>query len=167
MEGLHLLRPEQSWKEARDCLDFCTLLELPLETCRRRVVTRKIAAGRPPADVCAAFRRVDRPTLQEQHDPARRARADLVIQLEEAEEEEGTELRTRLRGCERRENLVESVGLRAIPQGTIQLLAVGLNPALQKTLVFDRWQRGQVNRTGRSFGRSAGKASSSRAPRAI
>ncbi len=56
VEGLHLLRPEQSWKEARDCLDFCTLLELPLETCRRRVVTRKIAAGRPPADVCARFR---------------------------------------------------------------------------------------------------------------
>ena len=91
-------------------------------------------------------KRVDRPTLEELHDPAPRARADLVIQLEEAEEEEGTELRTRLRGCERRENAVESVGLRAIPQGAIQLLAVGLNPALQKTLVFDRWERGQVNR---------------------
>jgi pantothenate kinase len=31
VEGLHLLRAEQSWKEARACLDFCTLLELPLK----------------------------------------------------------------------------------------------------------------------------------------
>ncbi|MHB8969801.1 MAG: PfkB family carbohydrate kinase [Pirellulaceae bacterium] len=145
VEGLHLLRPEQSWKEARACLDFCMLLELPLETCRRRLVTRKIAGGRLPADVHAHFERVDRPTLEELQDPALRARAGLVIQLEEAEEE-GTELRTRLRGCERRENAVESVELPAIPPGAVQLLAVGLNPALQKTLVFDRWERGQVNR---------------------
>ena len=55
LEGLHLLRPEQSWKEALACLDFCMLLELPLETCRRRVVTRKIAGGRLPADVHAHF----------------------------------------------------------------------------------------------------------------
>ena len=93
----------------------------------------------------AHFERVDRPTLEELHDPALRARADLVIQLEEAEEQ-GTGLRTRLRGCERRERVVESVSLRAIPPGTVQLLAVGLNPALQKTLVFDRWERGHVNR---------------------
>lgn len=146
VEGLHLLRPEPGWKEARACLDFCMLLELPLETCRRRVVTRKIAGGRLPADVYAHFERVDRPTLEELHDPALRARADLVIQLEEAEEEKGAELRTRLWGCERRENAVESVELRATRQGVIQLLAVGLNPALQKTLVFDRWERGQVNR---------------------
>ena len=145
VEGLHLLRPEQGWTEARACLDFCMLLELPLETCRRRLVTRKIAGGRLPADVHAHFERVDRPTLEELQDPALRARADLVIQLEEAEEE-GAELRTRLRGCERREKAVESLELRAIPRGDIQLLAVGLNPALQKTLVFDRWERGQVNR---------------------
>ncbi len=88
------------------------LLELPLETCRRRLVTRKIAGGRLPADVHAHFERVDRPTLEELHDPAVRARADLVIQLEEAKEE-GTELRTRLRGCDCRESVVESVELRA------------------------------------------------------
>jgi len=145
VEGLHLLRPEQSWQDARACLDFCMLLEVPLETCRRRVVTRKIVAGRPSADVHAHFERVDRPTLEETHDPAVRARADLVIQLEEVEEE-GAKLRTRLRTCERRENAVESLELRAIPKGTVQLLVVGLNPALQKTLVFDRWERGQVNR---------------------
>ncbi len=145
VEGLHLLRPEPGWTDARACLDFCTLLELPLETCRRRVVSRKIADGRLPADVQAHFERVDRPTLEELHDPALRARADLVIQLEEAEEE-GTERRTHLQGCERRENAVESVELRPISPGAVQLLAVGLNPALQKTLVCDRWERGQVNR---------------------
>ncbi len=139
------MRPEPSWTDARACLDFCTLLELPLETCRRRVVSRKIAGGRLPADVQAHFERVDRPTLEELHDPALRARADLVIHLEEAAEE-GSARRTRLHGCERRENAVESVELRAIPPGAVQLLAVGLNPALQKTLVCDRWERGQVNR---------------------
>lgn len=146
VEGLHLLRSEPGWKDARDCLDLCILIELPLETCRRRVVGRKIAAGRPPADVHAHFERVDRPTLEELRDPAVRGRADLVVQLEEAEEEEGVEPRTRLRGCERRENAVGPLGLRAIPQGAVRLLAVGLNPALQETLVFDRWERGQVNR---------------------
>lgn len=61
---------------------------------------------------------------------------------------EGDAQRSGLRGCERREKLVESLALRDIPQGAVQLLAVGLNPALQKTLVFDRWERGQVNRAG-------------------
>ncbi len=145
VEGLHLLRPEPSWEEARVCLDCCMLLDMPLETCRRRVVTRKIAGGRPPAEVYAHFERVDRPTLEELQDPAPRARADLVIQLKEAEEE-GTEFRIRLGGCERHENVAEPLELRSIPQGAVQLLAVGLNPALQKTLVFNHWERGQVSR---------------------
>jgi fructose-1-phosphate kinase PfkB-like protein/pantothenate kinase len=145
VEGLHLLRLEPVWRDARACLDFCVLLELPLETCRQRLVTRKIAGGRPPADVEAHFDRVDRPTLEELRDPALRARADLILRLEETKGENG-ELRTHLRSCERREQVVEPVALCAIPPGAIQLLAVGLNPALQKTLVFDRWERGQVNR---------------------
>jgi fructose-1-phosphate kinase PfkB-like protein/pantothenate kinase len=156
VEGLHLLRPEPAWQEARACLDFCMLLELPLEACRRRLVTRKIAGGRPPSDVYAHFERVDRPTLEELQDPALRAQADLVIQLEEAEEK-WTEPRTRLRGCERRENAVESVELRATRHGAVQLLAVGLNPALQKTLVFDRWVRGQVNRARKILWSVGGK----------
>ena len=46
VEGLHLLRPEPEWKAVRNCLDFCVLLDLPLETCRRRVTARKLATGR-------------------------------------------------------------------------------------------------------------------------
>ncbi len=145
VEGLHLLRVEHGWQEARDCFDFCMLLELPLETCRRRVAVRKIAGGRHPADVDAHFDRVDRPTLEELQDPALRSRADLVIQLEEVEAL-GAEPRTCLRGCEQRASSLEALDLREIPRGSIELLAVGLNPALQKTLVFDRLVRGQVNR---------------------
>jgi len=145
VEGLHLLRPEQDWDDARACLDFCTLLDLPLETCHHRVATRKIAGGRLPADVDAHFERVDRPTLEQLQDPAVRARANLVIRLEEAERA-GSAAETRLCGCERREKIVQPAELRAIAQGAVRLLAVGLNPALQKTLVFDRWERGQVNR---------------------
>ena len=145
VEGLHLLRPEPGWEAARACLDCCMLLEMPLETCRRRLGTRKIAGGRSPDDVHAHFERVDRPTLEELQDPALRARADLVIQLKEAEEE-GTEFRICLGGCERHENVAEPLELRSIPQGAVQLLAVGLNPALQKTLVFNHWERGQVSR---------------------
>lgn len=166
VEGLHLLRPEPNWADARACLDFCVLLELPLEVCRRRLVTRKIAGGRLPADVDAHFERVDRPTLDELRDPAVRACADLVIQLRE-QPDGGAAPRTYLRGCERRADVVESAELREIPPGTVRLLAVGLNPALQKTLVYDRWERGQVNRAreilvsvggkGQQFSRAASR----------
>ena len=145
-EGLHLLRLEPSWKDARDCLDLCVLLELPFETCRRRLVPRKIAGGRQLADAHAHFERVDLPTLEELQDPALRERADLLLALAAEDEAGGPETRTCPRSCERREHAVESAVLRAIPPGDVHLLAVGLNPALQKTLVFDHWERGQVNR---------------------
>ncbi len=166
VEGLHLLRLEDDWRNARECLELCVLLELPLETCRRRVVARKIAGGRSPEDVLAHFERVDRPTLEALRDPKLRERADLVIQLEESDEDSPVRS-TGLRGCERPENLTESIQLRPIPPGTVRLLAVGLNPALQKTLVFDSWQRGQVNRAceiltsvggkGQQFSRAASR----------
>ena len=145
VEGLHLLRPEPEWHAARDCLDFCILLDLSLETCRRRVTERKIAAGRTLDDVLAHFERVDLPTLHAVQDPVHRAAADLVLLLEE-EQGAAPLPQTRVSGCERCVNPHESLELREIPSGAVRLLAVGLNPALQKTLVFDHWERGQVNR---------------------
>lgn len=146
VEGLHLIRPEPGWNEVKDGLDFCLLLELPLAACRRRVVSRKVAGGRSPDDALAHFERVDRPTIVELQEPACRNRADLVIRIMDKGDDPGDEPPINLAGVERREVLTEPVEFRAIPQGAVHLLAVGLNPALQKTLVFERWERGQVNR---------------------
>ena len=167
VEGLHLVRPEPGWNEVRAGLDFCLLLELPLATCRRRVVFRKVAGGRTPDDALAHFERVDRPTIEELQDPAWRSRADLVLQFVDTAGVRDAAPVTVLAGCERREAIAGQNEFRAIPPGTIHLLAVGLNPALQKTLVCDRWERGQVNRArailtsvggkGQQFSRAASR----------
>ena len=104
----------------------------------------------------AHFERVDRPTLDAIHDPVHRAQADLVLQLDEVQGE-GSVLQTRVFGCERRAKPDESLSLRSIPNGTVHLLAIGLNPALQKTLVFDHWERGQVNRAQQNLVSVGGK----------
>ncbi len=146
VEGLHLVRPELGWNEVKEGLDFCVLLDLSLAACRRRVVARKIAGGRSPDDALAHFERVDRPTIEEMQDPVRRNRADLVIRIVDTGEDSGNAPRIRFAGVERREALAGTVAFHAIPRGAVHLLAVGLNPALQKTLVFERCERGRVNR---------------------
>jgi fructose-1-phosphate kinase PfkB-like protein/pantothenate kinase len=145
LEGLHLLRPEADWRDIRSCLDFCILLDVPLETCRRRVTTRKLAAGRTPEDVQAHFERVDRPTLEAVGDPRHRAQADFIISLDE-ERDANSVAQSLVLGCERRAKTEAAFALRAVPDGALHLLAIGLNPALQKTMVFEQWDRGQVNR---------------------
>lgn len=145
VEGLHLLRPEAEWRAIRECLDLSILLDVPLDTCRRRVTTRKMAAGRTPDDVQAHFERVDRPTLDAVRDPAHRTQADLIISLGAAHGADAASPSSVV-GCERRIDPEASIALRAVPDGTLHLLAIGLNPALQKTMVFERWERGQVNR---------------------
>ncbi|MEW6745685.1 MAG: PfkB family carbohydrate kinase [Planctomycetota bacterium] len=157
VEGLHLLRAEGRWDEIRSGLDCCILLDLPLEACRRRVVARKVAGGRTLTDASAHFERVDLPTLEELRDPALRARADLVIRMAGDIVAADPELPPRLQSCERRESLAERVELREVPQDTIHLLAVGLNPALQKTLVFERWERGRVSRASEALTSVGGK----------
>lgn len=156
VEGLHLIRPEAEWKAIRECLDFCILLEVPFETCRRRVTTRKIAAGRTPDDVQAHFERVDRPTLDTVLDPVHRAQADLVIVFDEEPTTDASP-QSPVLGCERRHNPNESFSLLAVPDNTTHLLAIGLNPALQKTLVFEQWERGQVNRAQMNLTSVGGK----------
>jgi fructose-1-phosphate kinase PfkB-like protein/pantothenate kinase len=153
VEGLHLLRPEPGWEEVHGCLDFRLLLELPLASCRARVVDRKVAGGRTPADAEAHFERVDRPTIEELREPAQRTRADLVLQLAENGGGSGISLA----GCERREALERSAEFRVPPAGAVRLLAVGLNPALQKTLAFARWERGEVNRARTTLTSVGGK----------
>jgi fructose-1-phosphate kinase PfkB-like protein/pantothenate kinase len=145
LEGLHLLRPEAEWRDIRNSLDFCILLDVPLETCRRRVTTRKLAAGRTTEDVQAHFERVDRPTLEAVGDPRHRAQADLIISLDE-ERDANSVAQSLVLGCERRAKTEAAFALRAVPDGALHLLAIGLNPALQKTMVFEQWDRGQVNR---------------------
>lgn len=157
VEGLHLLRPEPGWNEVRSSLDFCTLLEVPLDICRQRVVARKIAGGRDPAEAAEHFERVDRPTLEESCDPAQQSRAELVIRLSGPAKPAGEHAPCRLAGCELRTTLTERITFRAIPSHSVRLLAVGLNPALQKTLVFDGWERGQVNRARAALTSVGGK----------
>lgn len=157
VEGLHLLRPEPGWSEVRDCLDFQLLLELPLDTCRARVVARQVAGGRPRADAEARFERVDRPTIEELREPGQRTRADLVLQLAENPGPAAAGSRLTVVGCERREDREGPVEFRAIPAGAVRLLAVGLNPALQKTLAFARWERGEVNRARTTLTSVGGK----------
>lgn len=157
VEGLHLVRSEPGWNEVKEGLDFCVLLEMPLAVCRRRVVARKVAGGRSPDDALAHFERVDRPTIEEMQDSVRRNRADLVIRIVDTGEDSGNSPRIRLAGVERREAFVGPVAFREIPRGTVHLLAVGLNPALQKTLVFERWERGRVNRAGEILTSVGGK----------
>ncbi len=156
VEGLHLLRPESEWKAIRECLDFCILLDVPLETCRRRVMTRKLAAGRSPDDVQAHFERVDRPTLDAVLDPLHRAQADLVIVFNEEPTTDASPP-SPVRRCERRIHPNESFALLTVPDGAMHLLAIGLNPALQKTLVFEHWERGQVNRAQMNLTSVGGK----------
>jgi fructose-1-phosphate kinase PfkB-like protein/pantothenate kinase len=157
VEGLHLLRSEPGWEKVRDGLDTRLLLELPLATCRARVVARKVAGGRTPADAEAHFERVDRPTIEELREPAQRTRADLVIQLAEIGGPAAERSRLTVAGCERRERRAQPGEFRAIPAGAVRLLAVGLNPALQKTLVFARWERGEVNRARTTLTSVGGK----------
>jgi pantothenate kinase/fructose-1-phosphate kinase PfkB-like protein len=175
VEGLYLCRGSDAacqpreWAKINNMLDFTIMLELPMPVCRERVVDRKISRGSLPSAAAEYFDRVDLRIFRElQQDKIKQMyklddgleiqRVDtLVVGLEECRGHVRVAyVQSALPTLTPRVLTTFKRGVASRPA----LVVLGLNPCVQRTLIFETgsgWQRGKVNRSSRALASVGGK----------
>jgi pantothenate kinase/fructose-1-phosphate kinase PfkB-like protein len=178
----------EAWADVRAALDRVIFLDVPLAVCRERTVSRKVAGGVPRAESEAYYDRVDMPVyhaLQLDKDKMPGTGPDLVLAVTDDGVLSSAAAGTRGEGAAisvtgatlRQRSMsfgpsVTAAGAapHAVDRATLvggatvhQIVILGLNPCVQRTLVFCRppsdpanglapgpaapsWERGEVNR---------------------
>ncbi len=75
-----LLHNKDGYEAIREKLDVCLCLEVDMELCHKRLVDRKVLAGRDREDSERHYRRVDSPNHERVE--ATKHRADLVLVMD-------------------------------------------------------------------------------------
>jgi len=128
VEGLHLLNPVSEWAKAQALFDLVIHLDCDREDNKQRVLERKIKNGTPEDQARATFPSLDRMADEVE---AGMDQASAVLKFKSSKGEG--------------QYVLESMRLRDDFKAP-SLLAVGLNPAFQKTLRFQKLAVGDVNR---------------------
>lgn len=63
VEGMLLLHDQLGFEKIQELLDICLFIDVPMETCHKRVVDRKALGGRSRDDAEAHYERVDKPNI--------------------------------------------------------------------------------------------------------
>ncbi len=143
------------WDDVSPLLTASVFLDVADDLCKDRVVQRKVACGRDAADAAAYFDRVDVVTWRALS--SRRRCASVCVGLSSSGGVDSPVVTSVSRSCATPLRAWSSRVAR--DSAAARMLVVGLNPALQKTMVFRRvgeqssgaavqpaWQRGEVNR---------------------
>jgi len=142
VEGIHLLCRGTSWNSVRDCLNSLIIMDEDVETCKKRLIERKVTNNVPKEMVEAHFAKVDLINCKSFKNDLKwhifeNQRPKVLIRHERIREFRANSLRRLDPGFLRK----------VLEQKPKKILVIGANPALQKIMRFETsWRKGEVNR---------------------